>query len=194
MSTARLCKLPTAAGAGNLNSVRAFASNLCEDGWFARVGRPLDDSERALATQYLSGLGLKAAALATVDTWSAAGATALRADWERGWWQAEESAQRALQAKASREFGVPAVLAALTAVTEAAASLHARAEQACAGKGVADPALTRVAAGAAALACHQYGLVLAAGGGEDHPLALKYRLFARGRWLLGVYGQQCFVF
>lgn len=57
-----------------------------------------------------------------------------------------------------------------------------------------DAALSRVAAGAAALACHQMGLAIAADAAEDHPLALKYRLFAGGRWLLGVMGDRCYLF
>jgi hypothetical protein len=83
---------------------------------------------------------------------------------------------------------------ALSAVTEAAVALHGHAALAAARQGIADPVLSRVAAGAAALACHQMGLVQAAGAREDHPLAAKYRLFAGGRWLLGVVGGRCYLF
>ena len=38
------------------------------------------------------------------------------------------------------------------------------------------------------------GLAIAAQGGAEHPLALKYRLHAGGRWLLGVMGERCYLF
>jgi hypothetical protein len=60
--------------------------------------------------------------------------------------------------------------------------------------GVADQALMRVAAGAAAQACHQAALARAAGAGDDHAFAQKFRLYAGGRWPLGVVGGRLFVF
>jgi len=37
-------------------------------------------------------------------------------------------------------------------------------------------------------------LALAAAAGADHLFAVKYRLFAAGRWPLGIVGDRCFVF
>ena len=59
---------------------------------------------------------------------------------------------------------------------------------------LADPALARVAAGAAAQACHQAALALAVAAPPEHVFAVKYRLFAAGRWPLGIVGDRCFVF
>jgi hypothetical protein len=129
-----------------------------------------------------------------VSTWAEAAATAQRTDWCQEWWRAEEAAASALHRSASSLFGETPLLAALSAITLAAAALHGTATRALSRAGVEDPALSRVAAGAAALACHQMALALAADAAEDHPLALKYRLFAGGRWLLGVMGDRCYLF
>jgi hypothetical protein len=61
------------------------------------------------------------------------------------------------------------------------------------GAGIADPMLTRVASGAAAQACHQAALAIAAAAGPDHLFAMKFRLFAAGRWPLGIVGDRFFV-
>ena len=132
--------------------------------------------------------------VAGVSTWPEAAATAQRQDWSREWWRAEEAAAKALHESAATLLGEAPLLASLSAITLAAAALLGTAALALGRAGADDPALGRVAAGAAALACHQRGLAIAADAGEGHPLAVKYRLFARGRWLLGVMGNRCYLF
>ena len=126
--------------------------------------------------------------------WTDAAATAQRADWSQDWWRADDAAAKALHRAAAQLLGETPLLVSLSAVTLAAQKLHANATVAVARAGHDDPTLSRVAAGAAALACHQMGLAIAAQGGAEHPLALKYRLFAGGRWLLGVMGDRCYLF
>ena len=185
---------PVGSEAAPLAAVRALATELLAAPWFAACGEPLTEGERADLRRYLAELDLPASPVADVASWSDAAAITKRTDWSQDWWAAEERAARALQERASASLGEAALLAALSEVTEAATSLHGHAALACARAGIADPALSRVAAGAAALACHQMGLVRAAGAGEDHPLAIKYRLSAGGRWLLGVIGESCYLF
>ena len=80
-------------------------------------------------------------------------------------------------------------MAALTRVTEAASAVvMGAASVAAARSGVADAALARVAAGAATEAAYHAGLARIAGAGANHPFAIKFRLFAAGRWPLGIAG------
>lgn len=185
---------PVGAGEHRLAQVAALGRTLAEAPWFAACGEPLTAAESEEVLAYLAGLGLDPLPIDSVASWTDAAGTAQRPDWSRAWWEAEERAARALQDAAGLEIGETRVLAALSAVTEAAVALHGHAALAAARQGIADPVLSRVAAGAAALACHQMGLVQAAGAREDHPLAAKYRLFAGGRWLLGVVGGRCYLF
>jgi hypothetical protein len=79
------------------------------------------------------------------------------------------------------------VMTALTKVTDAATRIVlGAASVAAARQGIADPALARAAAGAATQAAYQAALALAGGAQSNHPFAVKYRLFAAGRWPLGV--------
>ncbi|HYC13133.1 MAG TPA: hypothetical protein VEC75_02730, partial [Stellaceae bacterium] len=178
----------------DLQRVGTLATELARGSWFAACGEPLLSAERAETARYLAGLGLGAPGIAGVESWNEAAVIAQRRDWNHAWWDAEERAALDLKRAGIAAFGEAPLFAALSAVAEASAALHGHAALAAARAGVADPALSRVAAGAAAMACHQMGLVLACGLGEDHPLAIKYRLFAGGRWLLGLIGGRCYLF
>jgi hypothetical protein len=54
--------------------------------------------------------------------------------------------------------------------------------------------LMNAAAGAAVQASHHAALVLAADVEEEHPLALKFRLFEMGRWPIGIAGSTFNIF
>ena len=175
-------------------NLRTFAGDLVRAPWFASCGKPISDAERAAAEGYLGGLSLGAIPIEGVAGWAEAAAITQRGDWSQAWWRAEEASAKALHQSASQLLGETPLLVSLSAVTLAAANLHGNAARALSAAGIDDPTLARVAAGAAALACHQMGLAIAAQGGAEHPLALKYRLFAGGRWLLGVMGERCYLF
>ncbi|MGH6977357.1 MAG: hypothetical protein ACREED_10050, partial [Stellaceae bacterium] len=117
-----------------------------------------------------------------------------RPDWSRDWWQAESACEQALQRQGAGRFGLEPLLAALTALTENSAGLHDCAAAALARAGLDDATLAKVAAGAAAQACHQQGLALLAGDAAGRAFTAKFELFAAGRWPLGIVGGTCFVF
>ena len=176
-----------------LASVRAFADTIVRGSWFAACGEPLTASEEADAQAYVAALGTPDIAVAAVAGWGEAAATAQHPDWSRAWWEAEASAQSELQRRGEARFGAERLLAALTRVPEAATALSGAAALALSRAGIADPVLTRVASGAAAQACNQAALAIAAASGPDHLFAIKFRLFAAGRWPLGIVGDRFFV-
>lgn len=171
-----------------LGAIHAFAAELMKAPWFAACGAPLGTAERALAQAYAAALDMPDLSVITAATWPEAAAIAQRPDWRRAWWEAEAAAQQALTAEAGQRFGTADLFSALTSVTEASAALFVRAAEAIERAGPADEALARVVAGAAAQACHQRALALATGAGPDHLFHAKFRLFAAGRWPLGVFG------
>lgn len=177
-----------------LASLRAFAQSLGQGSWFAACGERLTAGDNAEAASYVAALGLPGTAVAGVATWPEAAALLQRPDWSRAWWEAEAAAQQEMKRRAEGRVPAGPLLAALGEVAEAAASLLGAASLAMSRVGIADPALARVAAGAVAQACHQHALALAAGARPEHLFAIKYRLFAAGRWPLGVVGDRCFVF
>jgi hypothetical protein len=162
--------------------------------WFAACGEPLAQAERDDALALAATLGFADLAVTSIATWRAVAETTQRADWSREWWQRESLAESALKEQAARRLGGETLRDETSRVALAAAALGGAASLAMARSGVADETLVRVAAGAAAQACHQAALARAAEAGPDHAFAQKFRLFAGGRWPLGVVGGRLFVF
>ena len=157
-----------------------FAKMVASVPWFASLGNELDDDEIDWADAYLANLGFPDAHVVLIDSWEDAEAAARNPDWNTEWWEAEEQMRMALIAEACELAGEDRVMVALTNVTNQVSDV--------AHGAAAVAALIRAAAGAATQACYQAALVLAAEGDEEHPFALKYRLFENGRWPLSVVG------
>jgi len=179
---------------GGLRAVARLAKLAGKIGWFNAVGQPLEPSELADAESYVAGLGFPDVRVGAVEDWQAAAAAAQAPDWREDWWEAEEQMRRALLDAALALNPEHDLMVALTHVsTRASEVAHGLAAVSAARHGIADQALIRVAAGAAAQAAYQAALVLAAQteSAEDeaeHPFAVKFRLFEAGRLPLGIVG------
>ncbi|MBM3554731.1 MAG: hypothetical protein FJX47_04165 [Alphaproteobacteria bacterium] len=179
-----------------LIAVARFAAMLRGVSWFAALGEPLTEAEAHDAQAYLDALGFPDCYVGDVAGWEEAESAVKNPDWNSEWWEAEEQLRAGLIARAI-ESGIEEedLLMALTHVTSAAGEVvHGAAAVAAARSGCSDEGLIRAAAGAAAQACYQAALVLAAGDEPDHPFALKYRLFEAGRWPLGIVGATFYLF
>jgi hypothetical protein len=184
----------------DLDSLRAVARLAKLVGslpWFSAVGRKLTSGEIDDAEAYIAGIGFAEMQVAGIENWLAASAAAQAPDWGDDWWQAEQQMQDALLELALTQNDENDLTVALTHVsTRAGEVAHEHAAKMAARQGVSDPALLKVAAGAAAQAAYQAALVLAARGAADlddaeagdHPFAIKFRLFEAGRLPLGITG------
>jgi hypothetical protein len=176
-------------------AVARFAEGLRHLSWFAAIGQELSTDERREAEDYLTAIGFPGATVEAVADWHAAEAATRDAQWSREWWDAEERERTRLIEQAGKAHGQHALLTVLSRVTLEASDVVLGAASIAASRSfIADPALARVAAGAATQAAYQAGLALAAEAGEAHPFAIKFRLFAAGRWPLGLVGQSFRVF
>lgn len=171
-----------------LAEVEALAGSIDSTPWFARVGHALSDTDRADVSAYVAALDLDVGPVEPVATWQDASRVAADPDWDRRWWEAEAREQRRLQAWAEERHGTEATLSALTQVTEAALEPTRVAAEAAGNQ-----ALSMVAAGAAAQACHLAALALAAGK-PAHGFVIKHRIFAAGRWPLGRVRERWYLF
>ncbi len=155
--------------------------------WFAALGEPLTDGDRADATAY-SG----ATEVQRVASWADAEAF-LKSSATLDWWNREEALRKELLARAKAQYPEGALWTALTELTTEAGDLvHGKAATAAARMGGAAAASIHVAAGAAAQAVYQ--LAVARLSGVSQPLESKFRLFAAGRWPLGVSGPRLVLF
>lgn len=183
-----------AASAGRFDSLADLAREQSDLGWFAAVSEPLTAAEKAEAIDYALALGFDRIVVAAVADWRAA-EHVVRGTGFDAWWNAENILRLRMLETATAAHGHHAVMTALTRVTESAtAAVFGAASAAAARHGVADAALARVAAGAATEASYHWGLARIAGADGGHAFAAKYRLFAAGRWPLGIAGGMLHLF
>lgn len=162
--------------------------------WFAALGEPLTEGDRADAESYASALDLGTLAIDLARDWPAAERILKTPEGSRAWWDREEDLRKALLARAEIRYPERAFWTALTELTmETGELVHGKAATAAARMGQAAAASIHVAAGAASQAIYQLAVARLA----DAPAPLfesKFRLFAAGRWPLGVMGSTLFVF
>ena len=172
-----------------LRALARFARLVGDLGWFQNLGNELDEDEIEWTGAYLAELGFPDCAVVPIADWEEACDAALSVDWNSPWWEAEEGLRAALMMDAAERIGEAQLEVALAHVASRAAdAIRLGAEVAAAREGVIDEELIRAAAGAAAQAVHQAALVLAAEVEDEHPFALKFRLFETGRWPIGLTG------
>jgi hypothetical protein len=162
--------------------------------WFAALGEPLTDGDRADATSYARALGFEGLDIDIAHDWPEAEALLKGPDWSPVWWDREETSRRALLQRAEARYPEHALWTTLTELTTDAGELvHGKAATAAGRMGDAAKASVHVAAGAASQAVYQLAVARLAGD-EGSPFESKFRLFAAGRWPLGIVGSRLILF
>ena len=162
--------------------------------WFAALGEPLTDGDRADADAYAKALGLGALVLGQAHDWPEAERVLKAPDWSPTWWDREEVQRRRLLAEAEARYPERALWTSLTELTtELGDTVHGKAGIAAARMGGAAKASIHVAADAAAQAAYQLALARLAEEAAP-PFESKFRLFTAGRWPLGVVGSTLVLF
>ncbi len=157
--------------------------------WFAALGEPLTDGDRADARAYTGSDDVR-----LVTSWAEAEAFLKAPTTSLDWWEREETLRKELLGRAKAKYPEHAVWTSLSELTTEAGDLvHGKAAAAAARIGGAQPASIHVAAGAASQAVYQIAVARIAG--EQHsPFESKFRLFAAGRWPLGIEGSRLVLF
>jgi hypothetical protein len=182
VSSARVVPLPRTA----LESLRG---EIWAASWFAALGEPLTEADCAEARAY-AGIDKVEA----VRSWPEAEALLNSPDTSLAWWDREEALRKQLLAEAEKRYPERALWTALSELTTEAGDLvHGKAATAAARMGGAAAASIHVAAGAASQAVYQLAVARLASTAAS-PFESKFRLFAAGRWLLGVTGPKLHLF
>jgi hypothetical protein len=178
-----------------LTAIRRLGDVVLRLPWFSRIGEPLDGREDALARRYLDMLGFPDAEPAALADWSEAADAAGSLDLNSEAWEVEEQLRADLSREALLSFDEASLTDTLAYVTETAGPAIVEAVTGAASLwAIEDDAVIEAATGAAVQACYQAALVLAARAVEDHPFALKFRLFELGRWPVGLSGRSLNLF
>ena len=173
--------------------LEALRSDVKVASWFAALGEPLTEGDRADAHTYVDALGFGPIEIGLAHDWPEAERLLQQPD-SSGWWDREDTQRRKLLAEAEGRYSERVLWTALTELTTHAGELvHGKAATAAARMGHAAPASIHVSAGAAAQAVYQLAVGRLAAR-EDSPFESKFRLFAAGRWPLGIMGSRLVLF
>lgn len=173
-----------------LINLKRFAFVVDKVDWFHAIGENLTDEVRTLSRDYLDGLGFPDADLAVITSFEEASDAAETLDWDSAAWEIEEQLRAGLVVDALQhleEEGLKVALAHITSKTSE--GLQDAMDNLAAIWDVEDEMLVTAATGAVVQTVYNAALLLAAGGEETHPFALKYRLYELGRWPIGVHGR-----
>ena len=163
--------------------------------WFSRIGEPLRPDERKIAEAYCDALGFPETQVVRLMGWSEAAEAAEVTDWDSEAWSAGEQLRAALVMDACTRFSEDFVQDSLQGVLAYVSdTVQSHTHETGALWEVTDEAVLNLAAGAALRAVHNAALVLLAGSGDDHALALEYRLFEHGRWPVMLTGRTLHLF
>jgi hypothetical protein len=176
-------------GAGRQTRLDDFLARLDGHPWFSCLGEPASSADEEEARLLAQSLMIGDLGVAWVGDLHAAAALLRRVDHSRAWMDAEAEEVQRLTDRTETAFGANDTTDGLNRVMHRASDMAiGPAAVACARAGIANEALPKVAAGAAAQAAHGMALVLAAEAPAGHIFAARFRLFAGGRWPLTVAG------
>ena len=154
--------------------------------WFAALGEPLTEGDHSDAAAYATALGFNALEIGQARDWPDAERLLKAPDWAPAWWDREETLRQQLLTEAKGRYPERALWSSITELTtEAGEVVHGKAATAAARMGNAAPASIHVAAGAASQAVYHLALARLTKQTAS-PFESKFRLFAAGRWPLGV--------
>ena len=164
--------------------------------WFARVGLPLADGERAAIDELLLGVAPHApVAITALASWQEAAVFVRAAAHDIAWWDDEEEERELLWARAAEDRTEAGLFELVTAATHGLdVELREAALAATAGAGVGDISIAGEAAAMALLAAHQNALAEIAGAGAGHRFIRKHALFKEGRWPIGYHSARFVIF
>jgi hypothetical protein len=164
--------------------------------WFARVGLPLSDGERAAIGELLRGVVPDAPVVVTaLASWQEAAVFVRAAAHDSAWWDDEEEERERLWARAAEDRSETGLFELVTAATRGLdVELRDAALAAMAVAGTADRDIADEAVAMGLLTAHQRALAEIAGAGTGHRFSRKYALFEEGRWPVGYHSARFVIF
>ncbi|MCJ9429840.1 hypothetical protein [Kordiimonas marina] len=163
--------------------------------WFRALGETPDAETVKLARDYAAALGFPEAEPAFLPDWADAADAAESTDYNSPAWEAEEQLRAALTTDLLDALDEQTFEMVVAHVGQSVAeTIEASTEEAAQDLRIVDEGFLMAASGAAAQACHQAALVAMAGAEDDHPFALRFQLFEKGHWPLGIVGNSFLIF
>lgn len=179
----------------SLKSVAPFVALASDVRWFRALGEDPDRETVKLAREYAEALGFPEAEPAFLYDWEDAASAAENTEFNSPAWEAEEQLRAALTDEVLLAIDGQVLEMVMTHVAQAVTeSIDDAAKEAAEFLLIDDESFVLATSGAAAQAVYQAALVGMAGEEEEHPLSLRFQLFERGRWPIGIIGNSFLIF
>lgn len=179
----------------SLKSVAPFVALASDVRWFRTLGENPDSVTVKLARDYAAALGFPEAEPAFLPDWEDAAAAAENTEFNSPAWEAEEQLRAALTDEVLLAIDGQTLEMVMTHIAQAVTeAIDDAAKEAAEFLRIEDESFVLATSGAAAQAVYQAALVGMAGEEEDHPLSLRFQLFERGRFPIGIVGNSFLIF
>lgn len=178
-----------------LKAVAPFLKLATSVHWFRTLGEDADRRTVDIARAYADALGFPEADPAFLADWEEAADAAENTEINSPAWEAEEQLRAALTDDALDVLDEQTLEMVMTHVaTETSEAIEQAAMEAAQELRIFDEEFVRAVSGAAVQAVYQATLAAITGADEDHPFVLRFQLFEKGRWPIGVIGNSFLIF
>ncbi|NVJ71296.1 MAG: hypothetical protein HWE08_13125 [Alphaproteobacteria bacterium] len=178
-----------------LKSVAPFLALAGNVHWFRTVGEDPDMETVNLARAYAEALGFPEAEPGFLGDWEEAADAAENTEINSPAWEAEEQLRAALTDDVLGVLDEQTLEMVMTHVASGVSeAIEQGATEAAQELRIFDEEFVRATSGAAVAASYQAALAAMTGADEDHPFALRFQLFEKGRWPIGIIGNSFLIF
>lgn len=178
-----------------LKSVAPFLALAGNVHWFRTLGEDPDMETVQIARAYAEALGFPDAEPGFLADWEEAADAAENTDINSPAWEAEEQLRAALTDDVLAVLDEQTLEMVMTHVTQGVSeAVEQGATEAAQELRIFDEEFVRATGGAAVQAAYQAALAAMTGAEEDHPFALRFQLFEKGRWPIGIIGNSFLIF
>lgn len=178
-----------------LKAVAPFLTLASNVRWFRTLGEDPDRRTVDLASAYANALGFPEAYPAFMADWEEAADAAENTEVNSPAWEAEEQLRATLTNDALDVLDEQTLEMVMTHVAQGTSdAIESAAMEAAQELRIFDEEFVRATTGAAVQATYQAALAAMTGAEEDHPFVLRFQLFEKGRWPIGIIGNSFLVF
>ncbi len=179
----------------SLKAVAPFLTLASNVRWFRTLGEDVDRRTVDLARAYANALGFPEAYPAFMADWEEAADAAENTEVNSPAWEAEEQLRATLTDDALDVLDEQTLEMVMTHVAQGTSeAIEAAAMEAAQELRIFDEEFVRATSGAAVQATYQAALAAMTGAEEDHPFVLRFQLFEKGRWPIGIIGNSFLIF
>jgi len=170
--------------AKSLNKIEHLTSSISDIPWFKSTGKKMDSLIKSIVSNYCKKIGINEK-IKIIQSWENAIKIINSDKWNKDCWELEEKEKSNLLNILLKNISEKELLNSLNRLTiETTKIIEKYSIEDLKKNDTKYHYFTKVAAGSAAISCHQAALALAANKESNHIFISKFKLFKAGHWPL----------